>query len=132
MKDIFDTRIMCEKCDTEMQKEEVVKNGARVRAVKCMECGERIIHPQDLNYLKQFNNLKGKTYFVKLRVVGNSHAISIPKEIVEFMSEQQNRDNNQMSQKINNINKQMDEMVRLCFEDFDTLKIRFREEDNVN
>ena len=62
------------------------------------------------------NNLKGKTYNVKLRMVGNSHAISIPKEIVNFIHEQE---------------KMMDDMVRLCFEDMRKLSLVFGE-DNSN
>ena len=57
-------------------------------------------------------NLKGKTYNVKLRVVGNSHAISIPKEIVNFMKQQE---------------EMMDDMVQLCFEDIRKLNLTFGE-----
>ncbi len=95
--------------------------GLDLRAVECPECGDKIIHPQDLNSLQQFNTLRGKTFVVKLRMVGNSHAISIPKEIIDFMNEQQS--------KVSHMKKEMDEMVRLCFEDFDTLRVRFRDEE---
>ncbi len=93
-----------------MQKSIVNKNGLELRAVTCNKCKSQIIHPADLNSAENFKNLKDKTYNVKLRVIGNSHAISIPKEIVEFIQHQE---------------KMMDDMVRLCFEDMNKLSLRF-------
>ena len=46
-----------------------------------------------------------------MRLVGNSYAVSIPKEIVSFIQEQE---------------KIMDNMVKLCFEDFGRLSLNFR------
>ena len=60
--------------------------------------------------MEHFNGIKDKKFNVKLRMVGNSHAISIPKEIVEFMYQQE---------------RAMDNMVRLCFEDMHRLSLRF-------
>lgn len=88
----------------------VRKSGAELRAVKCSKCQDQVIHPADLNALEDFNNIKGKTFNVKLRMVGNSHAISIPKEIVDFIKHQE---------------KMMDDMVKLCFEDMHRLSINF-------
>ena len=53
-----------------------------------------------------------------MRLVGNSYAVSIPKEIVSFMSTQE---------------KIMDDMVRLCFEDLNRLSLNFGnlEKENV-
>jgi hypothetical protein len=100
-----------------MQKIEVDKRGFKLRAIKCDDCGDVILHPSDKESLQQFNDLKGKNFRVKLRVVGNSHAISIPKEIVNFINEM-HRDM-----------KKMDDMVRLSFEDFGKLSVRFGEGD---
>ena len=61
--------------------------------------------------------MRRKTFNVKLRVVGNSHAISIPKEIVDFINE-----TNQ------GMRKHMNEMVKLCFEDFGKLSVNFMDE----
>jgi len=47
-----------------------------------------------------------------MRLVGNSYAVSIPKEIVSFMSEQE---------------KIMDNMVKLCFEEMGRLSLNFGE-----
>jgi len=118
MADIFDTKIICKKCNKEMQKCIVEKQGAEVRAVKCKKCGDVIIHPADLNCLEHYKDLKGKKFNVKLRMVGNSHAISIPKEIINFMNEQHKR-----------MKKEMDDIVRLVFEDFDKLTLRFGDEE---
>ena len=114
MKDIFDAKISCKQCETEMKPTVVEKSGLHLRAVKCPKCGEKIIHPADLNNFNHYNDLKGKTYSVKLRVVGNSHAISIPKEIVDFINET-NR----------SMRKHMNDMVSLAFEDFGRLSVNF-------
>ncbi len=114
MTDIFDARILCKNCGIEMKPVIINRNGFELRAVKCLKCGDKIIHPADLNVQEHFNGLKGKTFSVKLRMVGNSHAVSIPKEIVNFINERHKE-----------MKKQMDDMVRLCFEDFDRLSLRF-------
>jgi len=116
MTDIFDAKIVCKNCDVEMSKTIVNKRGMELRAVACGECGEKIIHPADLSCLNSYNDLKGKTFNVKLRMVGNSHAVSIPKEIVDFMNESHR-----------SMEREMTDMVRLCFEDFDRLSLIFDE-----
>lgn len=121
MTDIFDTTILCKKCNKPMEQSVVEKNGCELRAVVCPQCKDRIIHPADMNALSQFNDLKGRTFQVKLRMVGNSHAISIPKEIVEFM--------NDMHGIHRQHKRQMDDMVRLCFEDMRSLSLKFGDEE---
>lgn len=121
MVDMFEAaKIICKKCDIEMKPGFVNRGGAELRAVKCKRCGEVLIHPADLNCLEHFKNLKGKVFNVKLRVTGNSHAISIPKEIVNFM--------NEINKIHNNTKREMDDMVRLCFEDFKKLSVIFTNE----
>ena len=93
-----------------MNKAEVTKSGFVLRAVACPECSERIIHPADEHEYNKFINLKNKEFRVKMRLVGNSYAVSIPKEIVLFIREQE---------------KIMNDMVRLCFEDFGRLSLNF-------
>lgn len=114
MTDIFDAKILCKNCNVKMEQSFVERDGAELRAIKCNECGDVILHPADLNCLEHFKSLKGKTFNVKLRVVGNSHAISIPKEIINFMNEMHKT-----------ARREMDDMVRLCFEDFRTLNVMF-------
>ena len=110
MADIFDNTILCNKCDVKMKKAEVTKNGFLLRAVICPTCNSIIIHPSDEQEHNKFINLKNKDFRVKMRLVGNSYAVSIPKEIVSFIREQE---------------KIMDDMVRLCFEDFGRLSLNF-------
>jgi len=108
--DIFDATILCKHCKAEMKPIVVNKHGAQLRAVECVKCKDKIIHPADINALQNYNNVKGKTYNVKLRVVGNSHAISIPKEMVNFMKQQE---------------RIMDDMVRLAFDDMHKISLHF-------
>tara|TARA_Y100000034_G_scaffold136834_1_gene216201 strand:- start:2593 stop:2985 length:393 start_codon:yes stop_codon:yes gene_type:complete len=115
MTDIFDTKISCKKCGKEMEKVKVNMKGFGIRAVRCRGCKEEIVHPSDIHALEQFKDLKGKNFHVKMRVVGNSHAISIPKEIVNFINEM-HRD----------MQSEMD-MVRLQFDDFNRLSVHFDE-----
>lgn len=122
MTDIFDTKILCKNCNKEMKQTIVERDGAELRAVRCSDCGDVIIHPADLNSFEHFKDLKGKTFNVKLRVVGNSHAISIPKEIINFM--------NEMNRVHSDARREMDDMVRLCFEDFRRLSVVFGDFDN--
>ena len=110
MADIFDNTIICNKCDAKMKSAQVSKNGFILRAVACPECKSVIIHPSDEQEYNRFIELKNRDFRVKMRVVGNSYTVSIPKEIVSFIREQ---------------GKIMDDMVRLCFEDFGRLSLNF-------
>ena len=110
MADIFDNTILCNKCENKMQKGQIVKNGFILRAVICPKCNSKIIHPSDEQEYDKFTDLKNKEFHVKMRLVGNSYAVSIPKEIVSFIREQE---------------RIMDDMVKLCFEDFGRLSLNF-------
>lgn len=116
MKDIFDAKISCKDCNIQMKPITLEKSGFILRAVACPNCKEKIIHPADLQNFNSYNNLRRKTYSVKLRIVGNSHAVSIPKEIIDFI--------NQINGKMNN---HTNDMVKLCFEDFGKLSLIFAE-----
>jgi|TARA_B100001971_G_C18069314_1_gene472209 uncharacterized paraquat-inducible protein A len=108
--DIFNNTILCGKCQVKMKPVNFEKNGFVLRAVVCPKCHAKIIHPKDEQEYKNFINLKKKQYNVKMRFVGNSYAVSIPKEIVNFMKEQE---------------KIMNEMVRLSFEEFGRISLNF-------
>jgi hypothetical protein len=112
--DIFDNKILCKKCNTEMKKAKIFRGGFAFRAVVCPNetCSEKIIHPLDQEKYDKFKSLKNKQFRVKMRLVGNSYAVSIPKEIVNFMKQQE---------------KMMDDMVKLCFEDLGRLSLNFEE-----
>lgn len=108
--DIFDNAILCRKCKKEMHKDIVSRNGFNLRIIKCDKCGEIIVHPADKQEYENFMKLKNKEFEVKMRMVGNSYAVSIPREIVDFMKEQETMINN---------------MVKMSFEDAGRLKLMF-------
>ena len=108
--DIFDNQILCKKCKKEMKPELVSKNGFNLRIVRCPKCNEIVVHPVDQQEYNEFIKLKKKDFEVKMRMVGNSYAVSIPREIVDFMKEQEKIINN---------------MVRLSFEDAGRLSLMF-------
>ena len=112
MNDVFDNVILCKKCRVEMKPITLIKNGFTIRAVKCPRCGEKIVHPGDEASYVQYQNIRSKTFRVKLRLVGNSYAVSIPKEIVDFMKEQE---------------KIMSDLVKLSFERVGKLALMFEE-----
>ena len=93
-----------------MEHVKIAKNGFVLRAVVCPKCHARIVHPKDEQEYKDFIELKKKQFNVKMRYVGNSYAVSIPREIVNFMKDQE---------------KMIDEMVRLSFEEFGRISLRF-------
>ena len=111
--DIFDNSILCKNCNERMQKIKFIKNGFAFRAVRCMKCGNQIIHPDDKQEYQKYLNLRNKRFNVKLRMVGNSYTVSSPREIVNFINEQ------------NNI---IDEMVRLSLDKMGRLSLLFNEE----
>ena len=108
--DLFKHRILCSKCDKEMKDSQMLKNGLVLRTKICPKCNDKIIHPSDEHDYNRFINLKNKEYKVKMRLVGNSYAVSIPKEVVAFIREQESFFN---------------DVVRLCFEDMNRLSLNF-------
>jgi len=98
-----------------MKPVEIERNGFVLRAVQCEKCGEKIIHPVDEAEYQRFQQLRNKQFHVKMRIVGNSYAVSIPKEIVDFIKDQE---------------RIMDNMVRLAFNDAHKLSLMFGEEGN--
>lgn len=115
--DIFENTILCKNCNIKMQKAIFSKDGFNLRAVVCSKCNEKIIHPNDEAEYNRFIDLKNREFNVKMRLVGNSYAVSIPKEIVSFMHEQK---------------KMIDDMVKLCFEDSGRLSLNFNQDEVKN
>ena len=110
MADLFENTILCKGCSKKMEREDVMRNGFRMRSVSCGKCNNRILHPDDVKEYEAFKHLKNKHFKVKLRFVGNSYAVSIPREIIDFMNEQE---------------KELNEMVDLCFEEFGRVSLNF-------
>jgi len=118
MVDIFEYDILCDKCEKKMKDSLLSKNGFNLRIKKCENCGSFVIHPEDKAEYEDFIRLKKKEYEVKMRMVGNSYAVSIPREIVDFMREQE---------------RMIDNMVKLSFEDMGKLSLCFNtSEDEEN
>ena len=110
MNDIFDNAILCKKCNKVMKPELISRNGFNLRALKCGKCNEVIVHPVDKQEYEEFMRLKNKEFEVKMRMVGNSYSVSIPREIVDFMRESE---------------KMINDMVKLSFEDTGRLSLMF-------
>ncbi|MCR4284423.1 MAG: hypothetical protein NUV97_00050 [archaeon] len=110
MGDIFDNKILCNGCGKEMKNGLVSRNGFNLRVKRCDKCNEVIVHPADGKEYGEFERLKKKDFEVKMRMVGNSYAVSIPREIVDFMREQE---------------RMMDDMVKLSFEKAGRLSLAF-------
>ncbi len=90
MKDIFENRMVCEDCNQETRKVTLTKNGFQLRSWQCPACKQAWIHPADQAEYDRFSELRKKRFNVKLRMVGNSYTISIPREIIDFESEMKN------------------------------------------
>ncbi len=122
MPDIFDAKIVCDNCDRVAEKGYQDADGFRLRIAKCPECDKIWQHPADLNEYQQFQKLKSKEFHVKLRMVGNSWAVSIPREIIEFQEEMEK----EMMKQIQH----MERMVRLSFESPGRISMFFNNEFN--
>lgn len=84
MPDIYENTILCNKCNEKLEKAYTVRNGFKLRSWYCPNCKEQTVHPQDEELHKRFIELQRREFEVKLRQVGNSWAVSIPKEIIKF------------------------------------------------
>lgn len=114
MQDLFNEQIICNKCKKEMKKTFTIKNGFKIRTLKCDKCGKHIYHPSDIEEYKKFTILKQRPFAVKLRIVGNSYAVSIPKEIISFIREQETIHN---------------QMVKMCLEEAGKLSLFFSDKE---
>ena len=76
--------VLCKKCKAPMERGINLKDGFRLRVFQCPSCKARYFHPNDSEQYEQYQKLKEKQYHMKLRLVGNSFCISIPREILRF------------------------------------------------
>ncbi len=111
MTDLFDNIIICKDCGKRMKKAEIVRNGIPIRYAFCEKCGKKEYHPLDIERYKEFQQLKQRPFRVKLRMVGNSYAVSIPRQIIDFFSDA----------------KKLTEEVEMQFAEFDKLMLTFHE-----
>ena len=115
MEDLFNQKIICNECKKEMIKNQIIKNGFRIRTLTCPKCKKHIYHPTDVEEYKKFSALRKRPFSVKLRIVGNSYAVSIPKELISFFQEQENIHN---------------EMVKMCLDEVGKLSLFFKNANN--
>ena len=87
MEDILDNPIMCSKCKIETTPATIDRNGFQLRAKKCTNCNKIIYHPLDIQEYEDFTKIRSKTFQVKLRMVGNSYTVSIPREIINYQED---------------------------------------------
>ena len=111
MADIFNAKVLCDECNTRMEKTNVLRGGFNVRALECPQCGKNYLHPEDEYKLEQFSKLKNKHFQVKLRMVGNSYTVSIPREIIDYQDD---------------IQKRLNKMLFIALEEPEKLSIFFR------
>ncbi|MBS3171621.1 hypothetical protein J4449_03350 [Candidatus Woesearchaeota archaeon] len=110
MTDIYNTTILCEDCNRKTTKGFITKNGYKIRTWECDSCHKRWFHPLDLQEYNNFEKIKHKEFKVKLRFVGNSYAVSIPREIIDFQEE---------------ISKEIDKILYMSLEEPEKLSIFF-------
>lgn len=103
-----------------MKKIEVERAGFRIRALECPNCGSRTYHPSDMVEYDKFNKLKNQHFKVKLRQVGNSYAVSIPREILDFFREREEESND-----FDKMNESMERMVTLAMDRMNKLSLSF-------
>ncbi|MFC1686224.1 hypothetical protein ACFLZZ_04375 [Nanoarchaeota archaeon] len=106
-----------------MKKIDVERSGFRIRALECPNCGSRTYHPSDMEEYNKFNKLKNQSFKVKLRQVGNSYAVSIPREILDFFREQEEE-----KSEIDKMHERMERMVTLAMDKMNRLSLSFGDE----
>tara|TARA_Y100000310_G_scaffold345673_1_gene468098 strand:+ start:2895 stop:3242 length:348 start_codon:yes stop_codon:yes gene_type:complete len=84
MNGIDKATILCDKCNVKAEKSTVNKNECTLRSWKCPSCNNEWVHPVDIREYEKFKQMHQKQFHVKLRIVGNSYAVSIPREIIDF------------------------------------------------
>ena len=110
MSDIFNTTLVCDACNQKTIKSIAEKEGFSIRTWTCSECNRKWYHPSDMQEYDNFKKIKNKMFSVKLRMVGNSYTISIPREIIEFEEEMQ---------------REINDIIQLCLEEPRKLSIFF-------
>lgn len=82
-RDLWDAEHTCQACDGHMKKGFVKMEGMKVRAWKCVKCGETDLHPEDAQRMLVLNKMKHGIP-VKVGELGESLIIRFPKEVAEF------------------------------------------------
>ena len=110
MKSLNEASIICKNCNTEAVKSTINKGSFQLRAWRCPGCNEEWVHPLDLQEYQKFKIMRDKVYRVKLRLVGNSYAVSIPREIIDYQE---------------NLLDEIDNMIKMSLESPEKLSLYF-------
>ncbi|MDD5651007.1 MAG: hypothetical protein PHF86_11415 [Candidatus Nanoarchaeia archaeon] len=134
MKDIFDSKVLCDKCNTLTNKKTMIKDGFNIRILECPKCGNIIYHPVDVEKYNEFDRVKKKQFNVKLRMVGNSYTISIPKEMINLLEEEKEEQDpfQQIHKKMTEDMERMNRIVTLAFEQANRISLNFGPDGNYD
>ena len=132
--DLFENIVLCKNCGKKMKPAFVEKEGFRIRALICPSCSNKILHPVDLEEFNKFNSLKNRQFQVKLRLVGNSYTVSIPREIVNFMREEEHDENihNKIQDHMHKQMQVMEQMVTMAMEEANKIGLSFNTTNLIN
>lgn len=83
--DLFDHPILCKHCTALTNRNSIFKDGFQIRTLECPQCDRVIYHPLDIKEYENFKKLKTKDFNVKLRFVGNSFCVSIPRDVINYV-----------------------------------------------
>ncbi|MBT4334523.1 hypothetical protein HOD61_01780 [archaeon] len=114
MKDIKYAKVLCPNCNKETKKDIELRNGFKLTYFECPICSERYYDSADLRAFEEFKKLRERHFNVKLRMVGNSFSVTIPREIIDF------------EEKFACMEKEMDNMMRLSLEEPGKLGLYFK------
>ncbi|PIN82002.1 hypothetical protein COV11_00200 [Candidatus Woesearchaeota archaeon CG10_big_fil_rev_8_21_14_0_10_30_7] len=84
MRDIWEEHLHCSTCNKKAEQIILSKDNFKLRSWKCKQCRKTWNHPLDQVKLSEWQNIKDQEFIVKIREVGNSAVISLPKEILNF------------------------------------------------
>jgi len=132
--DLFENTVLCKNCGKKMKPAFLEKEGFRIRALRCPSCSNQILHPADVEEYRKFKELRGRHFQVKLRLVGNSYTVSIPREIVNFMKEENEAEDihTKMREHMAKQMQDMQQFVTLAMEEANKLSLMFNDESTEN
>lgn len=114
MKTISNAQINCPNCNKETAKAQEIIEGFRLRFHQCPKCHEKFYISNDLKEFEEFKKIRQRHFQVKLRTVGNSFTVTIPKEIIDF------------EERFKQMEHEMNKMMNLSLEEPGKVSLYFR------
>ncbi|MBI4919327.1 hypothetical protein HY837_05310 [archaeon] len=84
MRDIWEENLLCTSCNSKTEKIVLSKDNFNIRTWKCKSCKKSWPHPLDYKKFEGWKEIKDQRFNVKIREVGNSAVVSLPREILSF------------------------------------------------